>query len=95
MSQCDFDAEVRGDGRKRYTCKVCGFQSIWLPPVSQRLIREPCYWGLGDRVAFWLAMIGVTKQRWAALWGGDGCTPCGQRQTLLNRVGDWLMGKLD
>lgn len=64
-------------------CRLCwlyhnnpAYRKIWGPP------------GLGDRVAQFLSLIGITKSRVEKLMGKP-CN-CNERQDALNQLGDKL-----
>lgn len=51
---------------------------------------------LGDRVAWMLDLVGLTKERWAKITGETGCCACDKRREVLNRLSDprWFLHKV-
>lgn len=72
---CGIDVMVPGDYQS-ITCH-CGYHQMCNPP------------GLGDRVAAWLAWIGITAHRYKRLKKAIGLRPecqCKKRQQELNEL---------
>jgi hypothetical protein len=65
-------------------CVVAQDGDQWTIDVSH--VAYPKSQGLGDRVAFALNAVGITKRRVAAALGVKDCG-CQQRQQWLNEVG--------
>lgn len=66
------------DGHARCQCGL----RVPCTNVVYHVCKRP---GLGDMVASGLAAIGITKQRAAAVMGGD--CGCSKRQEQLNAIG--------
>lgn len=83
--------ETNAEGWRKHRCSRCGYVSVFIPPWSQRIVRQCRYLGLGDYVAHGLASFGITKERVAwvrGLFGAEpGCGGCPERQEALNEVG--------
>lgn len=83
--------EVNADGWRKHRCTRCRYVSVFIPPWSQRIVRQCRYVGLGDHVAHGLAAFGITKERVAwvrGLFGSEpNCGGCDQRQEALNELG--------
>ncbi len=88
---CDFEptAEVNSEGWRKHRCVNCEYVSVFIPPWSQRIVRE-CYVGpdggkplpVGTELAALLAELEITekescgcaaKARQMDLWGEVGC----------------------
>lgn len=89
MSQCRFEYV---DGSEwSYRCARCGFTDRFKVEQDPDGLHRNCpAGGLGDLVAWALAAVGVTKERYSRLLG----RPCGcaARQEKLNRWGERLAG---
>lgn len=80
--------------KAKWKCPVCG---VVLKAVSVFPVHCSCGYhqmcnppGLGDRVAAWLAWIGITAHRYKRLKKTLGLRPecrCRQRQQQLNELG--------
>ena len=72
-------------------CKRCGYALLrdYNSPPRRNCVPP----GIGDRVAKWLAAVGVTEARWLAIKGIVIEKPtcgCEKRKETLNRWGRWL-----
>lgn len=71
MNVCQFDGN---------TCTVCG-----APRINASQVCGSWRPGLGDRVAYGLEAVGITKERVSDLVGRD--CGCKERQDWLNMIG--------
>lgn len=78
-------------GKRRYQCanESCDARAYTAhPPEKVHGFGDECRGGglrLGDKLAWLLNRIGITKKRWANIWGKEAeCSPCGQRQQAIN-----------
>ena len=81
MTLCTFETAEPGLQR----CTVCGRLARHRNTNVHAECRGPQPMGLGDMVAAGLSYVGITKERVAALVGGD--CGCQQRQQFLNEAG--------
>ena len=87
LMDCKFQNDSTPDdsGFRFVRCRRCGFTSPrpLATPLS-RIFRNCGKPGLGDRIAAWLAWLGITKAKVAEVTGGCGCDA---RQEALNELG--------
>jgi hypothetical protein len=79
--------EVDSRGWKRHRCERCRYHTVWIPDRGQPIYRVCGRQGegLGDFVARWLSVVGITKPHMEAIAGGN--CGCEKRQERLNQVG--------
>ena len=81
MTTCTFATIEPGLQR----CTVCGRLARHATTHVHAECRGPQPMGLGDMIAAGLSYVGITKERVAAIVGGD--CGCQQRQDALNQWG--------
>lgn len=84
--QCQFSEAIeRGNGRARWRCVRCKYETVSIPDLGQPIYRD-CdrQGGLGDFVGWALSLAGITQARMVAVFGSCDCP---ERQAVLNQVG--------
>lgn len=84
---CDFEptGDVNGEGWKKHQCNRCGYISVFIPDLGQKIFRQCDRPGMGDYVSWGLSLIGITKARVSWLLGKD--CKCEKNQEELNELG--------
>jgi len=93
--KCDmvkFGPSAKVAGYAYYKCRRRNCPQYAHSPYSPDSISSRCngipeWWEIGCWVEAALRVFGISKERWAWIWGNPACTTCEQREQDLNTLG--------